>query len=306
MTDPASKALLSLLMHCLPAAYQYDQDSYALLTCTMVRVSLDHGNSPLSARAYGSFAALIVSALRRYDEGYRFAKLGVDLANKLNDPSMLSGVYFLWAMFASHWRRPVDESIDLYRQSIQYGLQSGDHLHAGYSVARRFSHLQFRGMPLDELRDDANATMELLQRIGDATNTEFVTPRMRLIDWLKGDRRHGNTLGSDEHDETACTAIIQARGNRSFEYDWFLRLAMLRYYAGEFAAAYELARTAEALIPYSAGFITRGEQAMFFALSITALHTEANAAQRAVYDKELAACREQLREWVGGGSDNHV
>jgi predicted ATPase len=239
-------------------------------------------------------AALIVSALRRYEEGYRFAKLGVDLAHKLNDPSMLSGVYFLWAMFASHWRRPVDESIDLYRQSIQYGLQSGDHLHAGYSAARRFSHLQFRGMPLDELRDDANATMELLQRIGDATNTEFVThARDSSTGW--GDRRHGNTLGSDEHDETACTAIIQARGNRSFEYDWFLRLAMLRYYCGEFTAAYEFARTAEALIPYSAGFITRGEQAMFFALSITALYADADAARRTVYDAELAACRESLR-----------
>ncbi len=146
MTDPASTALLALLTHCLPAAYQYDQDSYALLTCTMVRLSLEHGNSPLSARAYGSFAALIVSALRRYEEGYRFAKLGVDLAHKLNEPSVLSGVYFLWAMFASHWMKPIDESVDLYRQSIQYGLQSGDHLHAGYSAARRFSHLQFRGL----------------------------------------------------------------------------------------------------------------------------------------------------------------
>ena len=94
MTDPASTALLALLTHCLPAAYQYDQDSYALLTCTMVRLSLEHGNSPLSARAYGSFAALIVSALRRYEEGYRFAKLGVDLAHKLNEPSVLSGRVF--------------------------------------------------------------------------------------------------------------------------------------------------------------------------------------------------------------------
>ncbi len=305
MKDPASTALLALLTHCLPAAYQYDQDSYALLTCTMVRLSLEHGNSPLSARAYGSFAALIVSALRRYEEGYRFAKLGVDLAHKLNEPSVLSGVYFLWAMFASHWMKPIDESVDLYRQSIQYGLQSGDHLHAGYSAARRFSHLQFRGMPIDELREDANATMELLQRIGDATNTEFVLPRARFLDWLQGDRRHGSTLGSDEHDETACTAIIRARGNRSFEYDWFLRLAMQRYYAGEFAAAYEFARTAEDLVPYSAGFVTRGEQATFLSLAITALYAGADDQQRIAYDGELALNRELLRQWAKGCPENY-
>jgi predicted ATPase/signal transduction histidine kinase len=305
MSDPGNIALLALLTHCLPAAYQYDQDSYALLTCTMVRLSLEHGNHPLSARAYGSFAALIVSALRRYQEGYRFAKLGVDLAHKLNDPSVLSGVYFLWAMFASHWVKPIDESVDLYRQSIQYGLQSGDHLHAGYSAARRFSHLQFRGMPLEELREDAHNTMELLQRIGDATNTEFVIPRTRFIEWLQGERRHGNTLGSDEHDETACTAIIQARGNRSFEYDWFLRLAMQRYYSGDYAAAYDFARTADTLVPYAAGFVTRGEQATFLSLAITARYADAAPEQRAVFDAELAQNRELLRQWAEGCAENY-
>jgi len=305
MTDPAQSALRALIAHCLPAAYQYDQDSYALLTCTMVRVSLEHGNSPLSARAYGSFAALIVSALKLYDEGYRFAKLGVDLAHKLNDPSVLSGVYFLWAMFASHWKQPIDESVDLYRQSIQYGLQSGDHLHAGYSAARRFSHLQFRGMPLDELRDEGKAAVELLQRIGDATNTEFVAPRMRLIDWLRGERRHGDTLGADDHDETACTAIIQARGNRSFEYDWFLQLAILRYHSGDFAGSLHFAKIAEELVPFSAGFVTRGKQATFLALAVAALYAQANAAERVGYDAELARNRDLLRQWAEGCPANY-
>ena len=305
MTDPANTALLALLTHCLPAAYQYDQDSYALLTCTMVRLSLEHGNSPLSARAYGSFAALVVSALKLYDEGYRFAKLGVDLAHKLNDPSVLSGVYFLWAMFASHWKQPIDESIHLYRQSIQYGLQSGDHLHAGYSVARRFSHLQFRGTPLDELREDGNGALELLQRIGDATNTEFIAPRLRLIDWLRGDRRHGDTLGSDEHDETACTAIVRARGNRSFEYDWFLQLAILRGLCGDFAESLRYAQIAEELVPYSAGFVTRGVQATFHALAIAALYPQADEAQRKVYDAELARNRDLLRQWADGCAANY-
>jgi predicted ATPase/signal transduction histidine kinase len=306
MTDPASKALLALLSHCLPAAYQYDQDSYALLTCTMVRLSLEHGHSALSARAYGSFAALLVSAFQRYKDCYQFAKLGVDLAHKLNEPSVLSAVHFLWAMFASHWMKPVDESVDLYRQSVQHGLQSGDHLHVGYSAARRFSHLQFRGVPIDELREDARATYELLARIGDETNTEFVGPRERLLAWLQGDRRHGNTLGTDEHDETACTALIQARGNRSFEYDWFLQLAMLRYHSGDFAAAYRFARAAQDLLQYAAGFVTRGEHALFTSLAIAALYPAADAAQRADYEAELARNRELLREWAANCPDNHL
>jgi predicted ATPase/GAF domain-containing protein/tRNA A-37 threonylcarbamoyl transferase component Bud32 len=305
MEDAGEITLMALLTHCLPAAYQYDQESYALLCCTMVRRSLEFGNCPMSARAYGSFGALISSVVGNYKDAYRFTKLGVDLAHRLEDASVLSGVYFLWAMFASHWNRPIDESIDLFRKSIQHGLQSGDHLHAGYSAARRFSHLQFRGAPLEEVREDANAALELLQRIGDATNPEFIGPRMRFIDWLQGDRRHGDTLGTDEHDESRCTALIQARGNRSFESDWFRQLAMLRYYCGEFAAAYDFARVSESLLPFSAGFVTRPEHAMFYSLAITALYVQADDEQRRAYDAELEANRVQMRNWAEHCPENY-
>ena len=40
MQDPDTLALMPLLTYCLPAAYQSDQESYALLCCTMVRLSL--------------------------------------------------------------------------------------------------------------------------------------------------------------------------------------------------------------------------------------------------------------------------
>ena len=225
----------------------------------------------MSARAYGSFAALISSGLRRYKDAYRFAKLGVDLAHK-GEPAVLSGVYFLWAMFASHWNKPIDESIELYRQSIQYGLQTRRPLARGIqrcaavlapAISRHADRRAARG------RD---ATMEMLQRIGDATNTEFVLPRLRFLDWLEGDRRYGNRLATDERDETAWTAIIQARGNRSFESDWFRQLAIHRYYAGDFAASYEFGKISQSLLPFSAGFVTRVEHAMFFSLAITAVY----------------------------------
>jgi predicted ATPase/GAF domain-containing protein len=305
MSDPGQIALIGLLAHCMPAAFQTDQNSYALLCCTMVRLSLEHGNCALSARAYGSFAALVSSALREYGDAYRFAKLGVDLAHKLNETSTLAGVYFLFAMFASHWVKPIDESIELYQQAVRFGLQSGDHVHAGYSVARRFSHLQVRGMPLAELRQEGNAALETLHRISDAANRDFLEPRLGLIDWLRGERRHGNTLGTAALDEAAHTAAIKARGNRSFEADWFMVLTILRYHAEDFAGAYELAKVSAGLQPFCAGFVTRVEHAMFFALATTALYHEATAARRAEYDAELATIRGDMRRWAELCPENH-
>ncbi len=298
MEDPAQFALMGLLMHCLPAAFQTDQESYALLCCTMARLSVEHGNCALSARAYGSFAALLSSALREYEDAYRFAKLGVDLAHKLDETSMLAGVYFLFAMFASHWVKPIDESVELYQKAVHFGLQSGDHVHAGYSVARRFSHLQVRGTPLAELREEGAAALEMLHRISDAANRDFLRPRLSLIDWLQGERRRGHTLGTDERDEAALTAEIQARGNRSFEADWFMVLTIQRFHAGEFVAAHQFAEIAAGLQPFCAGFATRAEHALFFALATAAVYADATEEKRAEYDAKLEVIREQMRRWV--------
>jgi predicted ATPase/signal transduction histidine kinase len=305
MDDPATNALMTLIAHCLPAAFQSDQESYALLCCTMVRLSLEHGNCALSARAYGSFAALLSSALREYEDAYRFAKLGVDLAHKLDETPVLAGVYFLLAMFASHWIKPIDESADLYQRAVRFGLQSGDHVHAGYSVARRFSHLQVRGMPLAELREEANAAFETLHRISDAANPEFVKPRVELMNWLEGERRHGNTLGHGDVTEAAWTATIQARGNRSFEADWFMILTIQRYYAEDFVAAHEFAKIAASLQPFCAGFATHSEHALFFALATAAVYSQALPEQRGELGEALATVRESMRRWVALCPENH-
>jgi signal transduction histidine kinase len=298
MDDPDKIALMGLLTNCLPAAYQTNQQLFALICCKMVSLSLDNGNCSLSARAYGSFAALLSSVLANYRDAYRFAKLGVDLAHRIDDPSVYSGVYFLWAMFASHWNKPVDESIDLYQKGIQFGLQTGDHPHVGYCAARRITHQQFKGMPLPELRDEATSAMELLNRVGDVTNTAFLPPRIRFIDWLRGDRAHGDTLGSDIESEPQCTATIRNRGNRSFESDWFMLLTRQRYMAGDFTAAYEFALESENLLPFSAGFITRAEHNFYYSLTLTALYADAPPEKREEFDRLLDTNQQQLGVWA--------
>ena len=298
MKDETIAVTMEALMQCLPAAFQSDQQQYALFCCKMVRLSLDNGNNPLSARAYGSFAALVSSALGDHPRAYRFAKLGVDLAHKLQDPAVLSAAYFLWAMFAAHWMRPIDESIELFNKSVQYGLQHGDHQHAAYSIARCISHEQFRGKLLDELRGSVISGLELLDRIGDANNVQFLRPRLRLIDWLRGERPRGDTLGSEDQSEAEIADAIVQRGNRSFEADWLIQLTIQRYFAGDYEAARGFAEQAEDLIQFSAGFITRPEHNFYYSLALASLLTTAGSEKGARLAAKLERNQEQLRGWA--------
>lgn len=305
MQEPAEIALMGLLTNCLPAAYQTNQQLFALMCCKMVSLSLTNGNCPLSARAYGSFAALLSSALRQYRDAHRFAKLAVDLAHRLGDPTVFSGAYFLLAMFASHWNEPVDESIELFKQSVDYGLQFGDHVHAAYSVARRVSHQQFRGMQLDELREEAVSALALLDSIGDLTNEEFLAPRIRFIDWLRGERPHGNTLAADGETEEQLTRTIRERGNKSFESDWFMQLARQRYLCGELGKALEFARESQELVPFSAAFVTQAEHNFYYSLIVSALHGEASEGERVELEALIDANQKELGQWAESAPANY-
>lgn len=304
MTKPEEVALMTLLTNCLPAAYQTDQQLFALMCCKMVILSLDSGNCPLSARAYGSFGALLSGAFGRHDEAFRFTKVAVELAHKLDDPSVFSGVYFLLAMFASHWNEPVDESIALFKMSADYGLQTGDHVHLGYSVTRRISHQQFRGMQLDELCEEAFSVRRLLESIGDSTLVSYLVPRVQLAEWLRGNRRFGDSLGNDDETEEEFTAAVKARGNLSFESDWFMQLMKHRYMCGKLGEALEYAREAERLLPFSTGFVTQVEQNFFYSLILTGLHGTMTEEQ-AELDELLRENQRQLEQWAAGAPANY-
>ena len=127
MTDPDRVVLMSLLMHCIPPAYQVNPELFALICCKMVSQSIEHGNCPMSAKGYGSFAAILSGIVGKFRDGDRFGKLGVDLSERLNDVTVRSACHFTWAAFASAWVRPIDESIEVFRAGARWGLASGDH-----------------------------------------------------------------------------------------------------------------------------------------------------------------------------------
>ncbi|HUF74456.1 MAG TPA: EAL domain-containing protein [Gammaproteobacteria bacterium] len=306
MQDNEKIALMSLLTHCLPAAFQTDQQLFALMCCKMVSLSLDFGNCPLSARAYGSFGAILSGGLRKYRAAYRFTKLGIDLAHHFDDLSVLSGVYFLHGHFASHWNEPVDASIELFQRSMQYGLETGDHPHVTYSAARRVSHLLFRGMTLPELRDETLAALELCERIGERTNVPFLEPHLRFVDWLRGERPAGDTLGDARQCEDEHTAAGHQLGNFSFESDWFTMLLMHRFFCGEFEEAYAFSLRAEKLLAFSAGFITRSEHGFYSAMTAAAMLESVDAATRPELESVLARNRADLAGWAENCPENFI
>src|SRR5690606_3899646 len=153
-------------------------------------------------------------------------------------------------------------------------------LHAAYSAARRIMHLQFRGVPLDDVRREADEAADLLVRIGDEANAVYLPPRMSFIGWLQGERPAGNELRVWGLDEAEVTVAIRSRGNVSFESDWYTLLRMQRWFAGDYEAAHAFSLESERVLAFSAGFISRVDHELYTALTCAALSNGAEEERR--------------------------
>ena len=304
MSDPDRVVLMSLLMHCIPPAYQVNPELFALICCKMVSLSIEHGNCPMSAKGYGSFAAILSGIVGNFRDGDRFGKLGVDLSERLNDVAVRSACHFTWAAFASAWVRPIDESIEVFRAGARWGLASGDHPHAAYCASIAITHVLLRGTPLAETRAHADEALSLINRIGDVTNINLLRTRRRLIDWLHQPTAE-RSLDSGDFNEAAALYELQATSVSKSMLAQFQSLRVMhRYYDGQYAEAWKISKQLDELLMFVPGMMAVVEHAFFQCLSASALWNEVPAAERAPLEARMDAQLRALETWAAHCPEN--
>lgn len=304
MSDPDRMALMSLLMHCLPSAYQINPELFALICCKMVTLSIAHGNCPMSAKGYGSFAAILSGNVGNFRDAYRFGKLGVDLCKKLNDITVLSACHFTWATFASVWVRPMDESIEVFDEGRRYGLTTGDHPHTAYCASIATAHVLMRGTPLPTLRARADESATLLDRIGDWTNILVLQMRCRLIDWLQHPTAEGSLDSADFNEGRMLHDLQTSTVGKSMLAHFHSLRVMHRYFNGEVAEAWKISRQLEELQIFVPGMMTVVEHVFFQALSASAWWRESPASERPLLEACIQAQLHTLQTWSQNCPEN--
>ncbi len=97
---------MKILYYTSSSAYYVDQNLMTMMFLDMMNISLRRGNSELSAVAYANFGMLLSSSLKRYKRGKEVAEIGLELARKSHDASIVASTEFIHAAFCSPWIDP--------------------------------------------------------------------------------------------------------------------------------------------------------------------------------------------------------
>ncbi|MEG4076413.1 ATP-binding protein, partial [Microcoleus sp. Pol14C2] len=150
MSDSETIAAMQLLAMLFSAIFSASPALLPLYCSTMVSLSLQFGNAPASTIGYVGYGLVLSAFLGEVKTGYDFGRLALNLVNQLNVREFKSSALLFFGAFLQHRQEPLRAVIPTLKDSYLAGMETGDFLNAGYSIAICFYAHLFGGVALDD------------------------------------------------------------------------------------------------------------------------------------------------------------
>jgi signal transduction histidine kinase len=135
MNDAGTRMAMSLLVTLWSPAYITGDTTLArLLSATLVRLSLEHGNVGESAYGYVTHAITVGALQADYRAADEYGRLALAVNQRLDDLRLRAKVYQQFHAHVNFWCHPIPSCVPYAREAIAAGLDSGDFVYAGYAA----------------------------------------------------------------------------------------------------------------------------------------------------------------------------
>ena len=283
-------------------AYSQGPELFAMIVSRAVYYTLRHGLTRYSAFPLMLYASVLGSGLGLYTESLRFSRLALKLRDRITDPESSPLVSFAAGTFVNHWTRPLEECIELLRESHTSAAENGNLIYACYALAGHSSQSFFRGTNLVDLGETLDHNGAYVEKVGDPWMMRIVLSIRQMVRNLRG-----LTTGPDSFsDRELNEEEFLARTDRGTAMDWWpFCQAFTLYHYGRFEAALEQIEKSEATIRFSLGQAITREHTFLYSLILTALLGERPNDRRAAGFREiLGRNQKQLKLWARHGPGN--
>jgi predicted ATPase/signal transduction histidine kinase len=204
MTDPQVRMLTSMLTDIWSAAYIIGDPTLArLISATLVRLSLQHGNDEESAYGYVTHAITVGAMRGDYAQAYEYGRLALAVNARLADTRRRAKIYQQFHAHVNFWCQPYDTCAAYAREACRSGLDSGDFLYAAYGAGTEPWAAMVATQDLAAFERHHEPSVALIERLN---NRGFADSVRLLTNWsraLQGRTRAALSFSDASLDEAA-------------------------------------------------------------------------------------------------------
>jgi predicted ATPase len=268
MNDPDSLAALDVLTEVVTPALFTDENLLSLVTCRMVNLSLDHGNSDGSCFAYVLLGFIAGPRFGNYKAGFRFGRLGCELVEKRGLTRFQARTYMSFGTIVLPWMRHIRTGRDLLRRAFDAANKIGDLTFAAYSCNNLNTNLLGVGDPLPEAQREAENGLQFAQKARFGLVIDIITAQLGLIRTLRGLTPKFGFFNDERFDEVRFERHLSSDPVLALPECWYwIRKLQARFFAEDYPSAIQASSNAQRLLWTSPSFFEVAEYEFYTALS---------------------------------------
>jgi tetratricopeptide (TPR) repeat protein len=258
---------------------------------------MQHGISDASTLGFALLGFISGPVFHRYGEGYQFAKLACDLAEKHGFVANQPKVYHATGT-VSFWTQPSGTAIDFMRATFRAAVETGDLSFACYGLYQIVTGLLLRNDPLDAVWRESEMALDFAREAKYSAAANIILSEQRFIATMPGRTATFSTFSDVQFDEADFeTKLTTDRVTLAICFYWILKLKA-RFLSGDYAEALAAAEEARPLLSVATAQIQLLDYFYYAALTMVMLFEAASADERQAWRELLTAHQGQLQEWA--------
>jgi predicted ATPase/transcriptional regulator with GAF, ATPase, and Fis domain len=299
--DDVRTAMRLLTLMWAPVYISGHQRLTSLISATMVRLSIEHGNTEDSAYGYVTHAITVGPVEHRYAEAYEWGELALGVNERFGDIKRRAKIHQQIHAHVKLWRRPFAECVHHAREAAAVGLQAGDFAYAGYGAATESWPAFMASRDLTQFVREYTPALAFLTRVN---MSGFRDAQRVMLNWalaLQGRTADPLSLSNEHLDEAEFIARYSATAPLFMTVLRCARLHLCVVFDDPVAGLEAVSRAQEVTIP---GTMWPVLEDFWSALVLAATHQSAAPEDQVRYALRIAAVARSLEELAGNCPEN--
>jgi predicted ATPase/signal transduction histidine kinase len=304
MTDAITRMVMRILVGAWSPAYILGDATLArLLSATLVRLSLEHGNAEESAYGYVTHAITAGPVRGNYVAAGEWGTLAIAVNARFDDRRLRAKVYQQYHAHVGPWRLPFARCVEHAKAACRSGLESGDFLYAAYGASTESWPGFAASQDLAQFVRDLEPNLSLVLQL---KNPAFADALRLMMGWARAlqDGTTGPiTLTGPDFDEPHYVATY--RDNPFFSMFHAIARLHVCYTLDDLAGAARAAAAVRATAASLTGMLWSVQFEFWNGMRLAAEFAGASPAQRAETLSELRAAEGSLEALAESCPENY-
>ncbi|HBL60650.1 MAG TPA: hypothetical protein DDZ80_20015, partial [Cyanobacteria bacterium UBA8803] len=305
MTNPELRVCMRLLRDMTGPAYFTDQDLAALISLKMVNLSIEHGNSEVSAHGYSFWGLIVGPRLIDYEAGYEFGQLAVRLTEQFNNINLACRVFTAFGGLISPWRSHIKGSIPILRKGYLAGVETGD-VYGSYSSYNLILQRLIVADNLSSILQESNNHLDFLKQIKNYVFAGVQQMYQYFIFNLQGLTRDKFSLSDDKFDEIQCIQMWQENLCLPGIATYNIFKTQILFLYEDYKNAFNRSKESQETVIFVSGVPIQAEHYLYYSLSLTALYPTATSPEQQEYWKTVEINKQKLKLWAHNCPENFL